>query len=160
MTLLAPADGTYSLASSDAPLVLTVRNDLPFAVQVLLRPAHPGRRRAATSATSASQTLAPGSADDAAGAHPGAPVRRVRRHRAADHARRRPAGRPGADQVKSTAYGSISLIITIGAAALLGLLFLRRLVRFVLRRRRGAAEDEPAAAEGAAVPLPPTRSPV
>ena len=65
-------------------------------------------------------------------------------------------------QVKSTAYGPISLLITIGAAALLGLLFLRRLVHFVLRRRRAAREHAGAegAPEGAAVPLPPTRSPV
>ena len=68
-------------------------------------------------------------------------------------------------QVTSTAYGAISLAITIGAAALLGLLFLRRLVLFLVRRRAGAGrdadDDEPTAApEGAAVPLPPTRSPV
>ena len=44
MTLLAPADGTYSLASSDAPLVLTVRNDLPFAVEVLLEVRTRGNR--------------------------------------------------------------------------------------------------------------------
>ena len=54
-----------------------------------------------------------------------------------------PGGGPLGDrislQVKSTAYGSISLIITIGAAVLLGLLFLRRLVNFILRRRRAAA---------------------
>jgi hypothetical protein len=65
--------------------------------------------------------------------------------------------------VKSTAYGPISLIITIGSAALLGLLFLRRLVRFVLRRRRAAAEGVDGAGlpgpEGALV-RPPTRSPV
>ncbi|TFV67930.1 UNVERIFIED_ORG: hypothetical protein E4P37_02255, partial [Bacillus sp. AZ43] len=36
VTLLAPADGTYSLGSSDAPLVLTVRNDLPMTLQVRL----------------------------------------------------------------------------------------------------------------------------
>jgi hypothetical protein len=59
----------------------------------------------------------------------------------------------------SFAYGSISLLITIGAAVLLGLLFLRRLVNFVLRRRR-AATAEGGAPEGAAVPLPPNRSPV
>jgi hypothetical protein len=61
-------------------------------------------------------------------------------------------------QVKSTAYGSISLLITIGAAVLLGLLFLRRLVNLVLRRRRAAAEG--GAPEGVAAPLPPNRSPV
>ena len=77
-----------------------------------------------------------------------------------------PAGGPLGDeiqlQVKSTAYGPISLLITIGAAALLGLLFLRRLVKYVLRRRRAAREQAGAEGvpEGAAVPLPPNRSPV
>jgi hypothetical protein len=64
-------------------------------------------------------------------------------------------------QVKSTAYGPISLLITIGAAALLGLLFLRRLVRFVLRRRGTAATDaEPPAVAPEGTAVPPTRSPV
>jgi hypothetical protein len=73
----------------------------------------------------------------------------------------RPLGDPVQIKVRSTAYGSVSLIITVGAALLLGLLFLRRLVRFVLRRRRGRADDGLGGApEGAAVPLPPTRSPV
>ena len=63
-------------------------------------------------------------------------------------------------QVKSTAYGPISLIITIGAAVLLGLLFLRRLVLFVLRRRRAAAAEPLGAPEGAAGAQPPARSPV
>ena len=62
-------------------------------------------------------------------------------------------------QVKSTAYGSISLLITFGAAALLGLLFLRRLVLFLLRRRRRRRGARPGAPEAAGV-LPPTRSPV
>ena len=72
-----------------------------------------------------------------------------------------PLGDESQLQVKSTAYGSISLIITIGAAALLGLLFLRRLVHFVLRRRRAARERRPGAGgpEGAAVPLPPEPEP-
>jgi hypothetical protein len=65
-------------------------------------------------------------------------------------------------QVKSTAYGSISLLITFGAAALLGLLFLRRLVLFLLRRRRAAmapAVPEPVPG-GATLSGQPTRSPV
>ena len=80
-------------------------------------------------------------AHDAAGADPGAAVRRVR----GDRQLTTPSGGPLGDrislQVKSTAYGSISLLITIGAAVLLGLLFLRRLVNFVLRRRRAAAAE-------------------
>ncbi len=82
-------------------------------------------------------------------------------------------GSPVELRVASTAYGPITLAITIGAAALLGLLFLRRLVLFVLRRRRGApGPDEDAAAaprprhdpDGGTTPAehapPPTRSPV
>ena len=59
VTLLAPADGTYSLASSDAPLVLTVQNDLPFAVKVLLRDPDAGSRGLAVGRLGA-QSLAPG----------------------------------------------------------------------------------------------------
>jgi hypothetical protein len=67
-------------------------------------------------------------------------------------------GEPVQMQVKSTAYGAVTLVITLGAAALLGLLFLRRLVRFVLNRRRGT----PPAADAPTGPLsvPPVRSPV
>jgi hypothetical protein len=74
-----------------------------------------------------------------------------------------PGGGPLGDridlQVKSTAYGPISLIITIGAAALLGVLFLRRLVLFVLRRRRAAGAG-PGVPDDAGLGRPPTRSPV
>jgi hypothetical protein len=66
-------------------------------------------------------------------------------------------------QVRSTAYGPISLIITIGAASLLGLLFLRRLVHFVLRRRaRAHGTDDggpPVGPDGTPLPAP-ARSPV
>jgi hypothetical protein len=68
--------------------------------------------------------------------------------------------------VKSTAYGPISLLITIGAAALLGLLFLRRLINFVIRRRRAGAaaaiagEGASAGAPEGAASQPPNRSPV
>jgi len=48
----------------------------------------------------------------------------------------------------------VTLAITLGAGALLGLLFLRRLVRFLLARRRPAVEPpEP-------ITVPPVRSPV
>ena len=90
VTLLAPADGTYSLASSDAPLVLTVRNDLPVRRPGAARPAH-ARQPGAVDLRHRRPDARPGPADDAAGAHPGAAVRRVRGHRAASP--RRAAGR-------------------------------------------------------------------
>ncbi len=163
VTLLAPADGTYTLASSDAPLVLTVRNDLPFAVRVLpevrargtralsigdieARVLAPGER--ATLQIPASLSQSGGVAVTATLTTPGG----------------NPLGERVQMQVRSTDYGPISLIITLGAATLLALLFLRRLVHFLRRRRARAAQaaadgGPPRPAEGA--PLPgPSRSPV
>ncbi|MFW3172940.1 DUF6049 family protein [Geodermatophilus sp. CPCC 206100] len=153
VTLLSPADGTYSLASADAPLVLTVHNDLPFTVRVELQ--LQTRGNALTVGDVGAQTLAP---DQRTTLEVPAEVRQSGRFGVVATLTT-PDGEPLGEsvelQVRSTAYGSISLIITIGAAALLGLLFLRRLVRFLLRRRRGTPEEEPPA-----VALPPTRSPV
>jgi Family of unknown function (DUF6049) len=163
VTLLSPADGTYSLASTDAPLVLTVRNDLPFALRVQLRVQTRGN--ALSVGDLGDQVLGP---EQRTTLQVPTEVRQAGRLSVAatlttpDGA---PLGEPVQLRVQSTAYGSISVIITIGAASLLGLLFLRRLVRFLLRRRRGTPGDEGdlpggPAPEGAAVPLPPTRSPV
>ncbi len=164
VTLLSPADGTYSLASSDAPLVLTVRNDLPFAVQVRLQV----RARGGVGLTVADigvQQLAP---LERTTLQVPAEVSQSGRFSVTARLTTPDGGALGSPvelQVTSTAYGAISLAITIGAAALLGLLFLRRLVLFLLRRRSGTGRDgehelPTAAPEGASVPLPPTRSPV
>jgi hypothetical protein len=154
VTLLAPANGTYSLASSDAPLVLTVRNDLPFAVSVLLDLRVRGNRGLSIDHIGA-QALPQGQRTTLqVPAH----VRQSGSFAVSAALTTPGGGMLGSRvemQVKSTTYGSISLLITFGAAGLLGLLFLRRLVLFVLRRRRGATLPEPPAAFE-----PPTRSPV
>jgi hypothetical protein len=159
VTLLAPAAGTYSLASSDAPLVLTVHNDLPFAVQVLLEVRTRGNRGLSIGDIGAT-TLVPGerttlqvptevrqSGGFAVTAELTTPSGGL-------------LGDPVQMQVKSTAYGSISLLITFGAAALLALLFLRRLVRFLLRRRRAAAAGADTGTPETTGAQPPARSPV
>jgi len=154
VTLVAPADGTYSLASSDAPLVLTVRNDLPVAVEVLLDVS----ARGLSISDIGVQTLAPGQRTTLQ-----VPTQ-VRQSGGFTVTAQltTPGHEPLGDRiqlkVKSTAYGPISLLITIGSAVLLGLLFLRRLINLVLRRHRAAKDG--GAPEGAAVPLPPNRSPV
>ncbi len=160
VTLLAPADGTYTLASSDAPLVLTVRNDLPFAVRVLPEVRARGNRALSIGDVGV-RVLAPGEravlqVPTSLGQSGGFVVTATLTT---------PGGSPLGErvqlQVRSTAYGPISLIITFGAAGLLGLLFLRRLVLFVLRRRAraraggGAAGSIPLGPDGT-----PTRSPV
>ncbi len=155
VTLVAPADGTYSLASSDAPLVLTVQNDLPFAVRVV--PEVRARNNVGLSVGAiAPQEVAPGGRTQME-----VPTELRQSGRFAVTAGlTTPEGGPLGDdvtiQVRSTAYGTISLGITIGAAVLLGLLFLRRGVRFL--RRRGRGEQDPAEPAGAS--FPPSRSPV
>lgn len=160
VTLLAPSDGTYSLASSDAPLVLTVRNDLPFPVRVRLQLRTRGNVGLSVGDIGIQQ-LAPRSRTTL---QVPAQLRQSGRF-VVSAALTTPDGGPLGDrvqfQVRSTAYGSVTMAITIGAAALLALLFLRRLVRFLLRRRTARPGTVPPgpAAEGAASP-PPTRSPV
>ncbi len=136
VTLLTPADGTYSLASSDAPLVLTVSNDLPFAVTVQLALSSRGgigfsadaippitlEPESRTTVQVPTQVRQSGSFT----------VQAMLSTPAGG-----PLGEPVQLRVTSTAYGPITLAITIGAGALLGLLFLRRLVLLLLRRRRG-----------------------
>jgi hypothetical protein len=164
--LVAPADGTYSLASSDAPLVLTVRNDLPFAVTVTLD--LQTRSGVGFDADPVSdQRLEP---DSRTVVQVPTSVRQSGSFTVVARLATPAGGQLGTQvelRVSSTAYGPITLVITLGAAALLALLFLRRLVRFVLRRRRGepgpveddalpGADDAPTAPPAA----PPTRSPV
>ncbi|MCZ2837816.1 DUF6049 family protein [Modestobacter sp. VKM Ac-2985] len=155
VSLVSPADGTYTLASSDAPLVLTVRNDLPFAVDVRLD-LQSRRNVGLVTEDIGVQTLAPESITtievpaDVQQSGGFAVTARLTTPAGG------PLGEPVQLQVRSTAYGPVTLAITLGAAALLALLFLRRAVRFVLRRRRG----EPAATPDQAAGLPPTRSPV
>jgi hypothetical protein len=153
VTLLAPADGTYSLASDDAPLVLTVQNDLPFAVDARLD------LRARGSVGLETEDVGVIRLEPQSRTTIQVPTQ-VRKSGgfAVTATLTTPAGGPLGEsvqlQVRSTAYGSVTLAITLGAGALLGLLFLRRLVRFLLARRRPAVEPaEP-------VTVPPVRSPV
>ncbi|SFT99170.1 hypothetical protein SAMN05660657_04508 [Geodermatophilus amargosae] len=155
VTLVAPADGTYSLASSDAPLVLTVQNDLPFAVRVLPQ-VRTRDNVGLTIGDLSAQELAPGQRTTL---EVPTQVRQSGRFAVTASLTTPGGGTLGDDvaiQVRSTAYGTISLSITIGAAVLLGLLFLRRGVLFL--RRRGRAEEE--LPDGAGAAWPPSRSPV
>ncbi|TKJ26472.1 DUF6049 family protein [Blastococcus sp. CCUG 61487] len=156
VTVLAPADGTYTLASSDAPLVLTVRNDLPFAVRVLLDVGVRGSRGLSVGDIGP-QVLAPG---QRATLQVPTSLRQSGTF-AVNAGLTTPAGSPLGErvhmQVRSGAYGPISLIITIGAATLLALLFLRRLVNYLLRRRARQNGPQPVGHDTVG---PPTRSPV
>ncbi|MBA3338370.1 MAG: hypothetical protein H0T54_01220 [Geodermatophilaceae bacterium] len=168
--IIEPANGTYSLASADAPLVLTVRNDNAFPVEVTVALAPRGAPGVQTTnvvqelpAQTVTTIPVPANIERSgsftviatlstpAGSSLGAPVQL---------------------RVQSTVYGPVALVITFGAAGLLALLFARRSVKYYKRRRRALpgggpagpvqsspSGDRPSAPEPSLVD-PPRRSPV
>lgn len=169
VSIVEPANGTYSLASADAPLVLTVRNDFPYPVQVTVGLAPRGARGVQT--TNVVQELP---AQTVTTISVPANIERSGSYTVIASLRT-PAGSPlGAPvqlRVQSTVYGPVALAITFGAAGLLALLFARRSVKYWKRRRVAAAADDtgtgpaPAPGDPAGTPEPalvdpPRRSPV
>lgn len=141
--LIVPTDGTYSLASARAPLVFTVENQLPVPLRVRL---------------SVDTSLVAGLSTDETGEQVLAPASRTLIEVPATVERPgefrvtstifTPAGgtlgEPVRLTVRSTVYGGIALAITIGAGALLLLLFGLRLIRRLRSGGgRGDAEQEP-----------------
>ena len=165
--LVPPANGTYSLASEDAPLVLTVFNDNPFPVEVII--ALSPRGASGVRPTSVTEEL------PAQSRTPVAVPADVQQSGSFTVIARvtTPAGdilgTPVQLRVQSTVYGPVALAITFGAAALLALLFARRSVKYW--KRRGAAKlgspdvPQPSASDEPHEPEPelidaPRRSPV
>jgi hypothetical protein len=131
--------GPYSLAASDSPLLITVSNELPVGVQVALNLSETAGLRAGAvglqlvPARSTRQLVIPAKVSragqfsiDARLSTPGGT----------------PLGEPSTLQLRSTAFGRVTVALTAGAGALLVLLVARRivpkvrpLVRRGLRRR-------------------------
>jgi hypothetical protein len=124
--------GPYSLAASDSPLLITVSNELPVAVQVALNLSETAGLRAGAvglqlvPAHSTRQLIIPAKVSrvgqfsvDASLSTPGGT----------------PLGEPSTLQLRSTAFGRVTVALTSGAAALLVLLVARRIVRRVRRTR-------------------------
>lgn len=123
--------GPYSLAASDSPLLITVSNELPVGVQVALNLSETAGLRAGTvglqlvPARSTRQLVIPAKVSragqfsvDARLSTPGGT----------------PLGEPSTLQLRSTAFGRVTVALTAGAGALLVLLVARRVVRRVRRR--------------------------
>ncbi|MDQ3504617.1 MAG: DUF6049 family protein [Actinomycetota bacterium] len=134
--IVAPANGTYSLASEDAPLVLTVFNNNPFTVEVTVALAPRGAPGVTTTnvvqvlpAQTRTTIAVPADVQRSGSftviASVSSPVGSA-------------LGTPVQLRVQSTVYGPVALAITFGAAALLALLFARRSVKYWQRRRRPA----------------------
>ncbi len=124
--------GPYSLAASDAPLLITVSNELPVGVQVALNLSEtPGLRAGAVGlqlvpARSTRQLVIPAKVSragqfsvDASLSTPGGT----------------PLGEPSTLQLRSTTFGRVTVALTAGAGALLILLVVRRIVRRMRRPR-------------------------
>lgn len=143
--LIVPTDGTYSLASASASLVFTVDNQLPLPVQVRIS-VDASQVAGLSTGQVGAQVLAPASRTlievPATVERPG----EFRVSAAIFTPSGGTLGEPVQLTVRSTVYGGIALIITIGAGALLALLFARRVFR---RLRYGRPVAPPA------VPLEP-----
>jgi len=169
--ILTPASGTYSLASADAPLVLTVFNDNPFIVEVTIRLAPRGAPGVTTTIVvrelpaQARTTIAIPANVQRSGAFTVIA--------SASTPAGTPLGTPVPLRVQSTVYGPVALGITFGAAALLVLLFARRSVKYWKRRRSPPPDPETGRVEEGSGPAgmndlsaepalvePPPRSPV
>lgn len=124
--------GPYSLAASDSPLLITVSNELPVGVQVALNFSETAGLRAAAvglqlvPARSTRQLVIPAKVSRAGQFSVDASL---------STAGGTPLGEPSTLQLRSTAFGRVSVAITAGAGALLLLLVTRRLVRRVRRGR-------------------------
>lgn len=138
--LIAPANGSYSLASQDAPLALTVFNNNPFPVQVMVTLSP--RESLELELGQVRQEIGPNARTQVE-----VPVSNERSGRFTVIATvatptASPLGAPVQLQVQSTGYGPVALAITFAASGLLALLFLRRSVRYWRRRSaRGGAAD-------------------
>lgn len=136
--IIPPANGTYSLASEDAPLVLTVFNNNAFPVEVTVALAPRGAPGVTTTnvvrelpAQTRTTIAVPADVQRSGSFTVIATVTTPIGS---------PLGVPVQLRVQSTVYGPVALAITIGAAALLVLLFARRSLRY-WRRRRDAARS-------------------
>jgi hypothetical protein len=124
--------GPYILAASDSPLLITVSNELPVGVQVQLSLSETAGLRAGAvglqlvPARSTRQFVIPAEVSragqfsvEARLSTPGGT----------------PLGEPSTLQVRSTAFGTVTVALTVGAAAALVLLVVRGIVRRVRRAR-------------------------
>ncbi len=130
---IVPSPGPYSLAASDSPLLVTVSNELPVGMQVQLSLSDTaGLRTGAVGlqlvpARSTRQFVIPAevsrtgqfSVDARLGTPGGTPL-----------------GEPSTLQLRSTAFGTVTVVLTAGAGAALVLLVARGIVRRARRARK------------------------
>lgn len=144
--LVEPSDGAYTLTSRNSQLPITVVNQLPIEVQVQVHviPSVPGLsappRRERIKANSKIQLRIPTHSDR---------VGRIVVHVTLSTPAGLSLGRPIRLTVRSTALGTVGVLITVAAGIVLALALLVRLVRRLRRRRRPppprrAAEPAPA----------------
>ncbi len=133
---IAAPPGSYTLASSDSPLLVTVENDLPVSIDVrLVLDQVPGLRTGAVGvqqipARSGRQFVIPAEVTRAGHFSVGARLATPGGT---------PLGRPTTLLLQSTAFGTVTVALTAGAAAVLVLLVGRRLVHRVRAARAGTA---------------------
>ena len=129
---IVPPPGPYTLAASDSPLLITVSNEMPVGVQVRLQLSETAGLRAGAvglqlvPARSTRQFVIPAEVSRAGQFSVGARLTTPSGT---------PLGEPSTLQLRSTAFGTVTIALTAGAGAVLILLVARRMIR---RTRRTA----------------------
>lgn len=145
--IVQPSSGSYTLASGDSPLPITVQNDLGFAVEIQIDVNTVGNLPGLTTRELKQQVLQPHSKQTL---HLPTRVERSGRFpviaqlKTPDGA---PLGAPVTLYVHSTALGTVGVVITIVAGAVLALALLLRIISRLRARRNGgsARKRRPAA---------------
>ncbi|MGQ0776453.1 MAG: DUF6049 family protein [Pseudonocardiales bacterium] len=130
---IVPSPGPYSLAASDSPLLITVSNELPTGVQVQLSLSDTAGLQAGTvgvalvPARSTRQFVIPAEISRAGQFSVNARLSTPSGI---------PLGQPSTLHLRSTAFGTITIVLTAGAGTVLVLLIARRIVRRVRSARK------------------------
>ncbi len=130
---IVPPAGVYTLAASDSPLLITVSNELPVGMQVQLNLSETAGLRAGAvgvqliPAHSTRQLVIPA---EVSRAGQFGVVARLSTPSGT------PLGSPSTLQLRSTAYGAVTITLTAGAGVVLVLLVTRRIVRRMRRARK------------------------
>lgn len=141
--IVKPSSGTYTLASDNSPLPVAITNRLNVSVQVRLRISTVNRVPGVTAKDIGIRQVAP---QTTLNLHIPLDVQRTGRFQVqaelftpADTA----LGQPVVLSIHSTALGTVGVVITVIAAAVLALALLVRIIRRIGKRGRPTPADEP-----------------
>lgn len=146
--IVLPSSGTYTLASSNSPLPITVENDLDYTVNVRVQVTTVNGLPGFTAKDIGAQAIDPHSKRTLHLPTQVVGPGRIQVQAQLQTPDRNPLGTPVVLSVHSTALGVVGVVITIVAGVVLALALLLRLARRFRHRRRAARPSGPRGKRG------------